>query len=370
MVQQFTTAKHLLAAVAAAGMLALSAAAGAQNPQSLQVADKAPPSYTVQKGDTLWGISGKFLKDPWRWPDIWRLNRDQIKNPHLIYPGDIVRLDYVDGQPQLSLTRDGVRVSPSTRASALDVDVVPSIPPGDIEPYLSKTLVTGPNGLADAAEILSGRNAQRMVRGRGDIVYVAGLDPKAGDFWYIYRAGPPITTFGGSDVLGYESKFIGTARVEKFGELATVRIESADLEVLVGDRLLPAPRETLSNYVPRAPDKAIDARILKVPFTNTETGRGYVVTLDKGRVDGLEPGNVLAVYRNVEPIVDPRPSKQQSTILRFLDPTTIFTPAVLVSPADERTGLMFVFRTFDRVSYAVLLNTTDPVRPGDYARTP
>jgi hypothetical protein len=370
MVQQFNTAKHLFAAVAAAGMLALSAATGAQNPQNLQLAEQAPSSYTVQKGDTLWGISGKFLKDPWRWPDIWRLNRDQIRNPHLIYPGDVVRLDYVDGQPRLSLTRNGVRVSPSTRASALDVDVIPSIPPGDLEPYLSKNLVTGPNGLADTAEILSGRNPQRMVRGRGDVIYVAGMDPKGGDYWYIYRPGPPIPTFDGNDVLGYESKFIGTARVEKFGELATVRIESADLEVLIGDRLLPAPRETVANYVPRAPDKAIDARILRVPYSNTETGRGYIVTLDRGAADGLQPGNVLAVYRAVEPIVDPRTSKQQSAILRFLDPTKVFTPAVLVSPADERTGLMFVFRTFDYVSYAVLLNTTDPVRPGDYARTP
>jgi hypothetical protein len=363
MVQQFTTAKHLLAAVAAAAMLALPSVTGAQNPQTIQVADKAPSSYTVQKGDTLWGISGRFLKDPWRWPDIWRLNRDQIKNPHLIYPGDIVKLDYVDGQPQLSLTRNGVRVSPSTRASALDVDLIPSIPPGDIEPYLSKSLVTGPNGLTDAAEILSGRRPERLIRGGGDIVYVAGLNSNAGDYWYIYRPGPPISTYDGTDVLGYRSKFIGTARVEKFGELSTVRIESADLEVLIGDRLLPAPRETLANYIPRAPDKAIDARVLDVPFTNTETGRGYVVTLDKGSVDGLEPGNVLAVYRAVEPIVDPRASKQQATILRFLDPTTMFTPAVLASPADERTGLMFVFRTFDRVSFAIVLNTTESVSP-------
>jgi hypothetical protein len=370
MVQQFNTAKHLLAAVAAAGMLALSPAIGAQNSQSLQVADKAPPSYTVQKGDTLWGISGKFLKDPWRWPDIWRLNRDQIKNPHLIYPGDIVKLDYVDGQPQLSLTRNGVRVSPQTRASALDVEVIPTIPPGDIEPYLSKSLVTGPDGLLNAAEILSGRNQQRMVRGRGDVVYVAGLDPAAGDYWYIYRAGGPINTYDGSDVLGYESKFIGTARVQKFGELSTVGIESATQEVLLGDRLLPAPRETLANYVPRAPDKFINARVLYVPYTNAETGRGYVVTLDKGAVDGLEPGHVLAVYRAVEPIVDPRPSKQQSAILRYLEPTKIFSPDVLVSPADERTGLVFVFRTFGRVSYGIVLNTTEPVRPGDYARTP
>ncbi len=149
-----------------------------------------------------------------------------------------------------------------------------------------------------------------------------------------------------------------------------MRIDSAKQEVLIGDRLLPAPRETITNYVPRAPDKAIDARILYVPVTNTETGRGYVVTIDKGKADGLEPGNVLAVYRSVEPIVDPRPSKQQSVILRFLEPTTIFTPALLVQPADERTGLMFVFRTFDNVSFAIVLNTTDAVRPGDFARTP
>jgi len=370
MVQQFTTAKRLLAAVAAAALLGPGTAAVAQNPQGIQVVDRAPSTYTVQKGDTLWGISGRFLKDPWRWPDIWRLNRDQIKNPHLIYPGDVINLDYVDGQPRLSLTRNTVRVEPSTRVSSLDVDVIPSIPPGDIEPYLSKTLVTGPDGLVGTAEILSGRNQARMVRGNGDTVYVAGLDPKAGDYWYIYRAGPPINSYDNRAVLGYESKFIGTARVEKFGEMSTVRIESADLEVMLGDRLIPAPRETIINYVPRAPDRAIDARVLQVPYTNTETGRGYVVTLDKGRADGLEPGNVLAVYQAVEPIIDPRPSKQQSTILRFLEPTTLFTPAVLVAPADERTGLMFVFRTFDHVSYAVVLNTTEPVRPGDYARTP
>ena len=370
MVQQFNTAKHLLAAAVAAGMLAFCAPTWAQNPADIQMADKAPSSYTVQKGDTLWGISGRFLKDPWRWPDIWRLNRDQIKNPHLIYPGDVVKLDYVEGKPQLTLMRDGVRVSPSTRASNLDVDFIPSIPPGDIEPYLSKNLVTGPSGLADTAEILSGRNPSRLVRGRGDVVYVAGLDPKGGDLWFIYRPGPPITTFDGNNILGYESKFIGTARVEKFGELATVRIESADLEVLLGDRLLPAPRMTIVNYLPRAPEKAIDARILQVPNTNTETGRGYVVTLDKGRADGLEPGHVLAVYRLIEPIEDPRPGKQQAAILRFLDPTKVFTPQVLISPADERTGLMFVFRTFDNVSYAIVLNSTDPVRPGDYGRTP
>ncbi|MBA3507305.1 MAG: hypothetical protein H0T80_16200 [Betaproteobacteria bacterium] len=138
----------------------------------------------------------------------------------------------------------------------------------------------------------------------------------------------------------------------------------------IGDRMIPAPREIIANYAPHAPDLSIEARIVRVPYENIETGRGYVVTLDKGKRDGVEPGHVLAVYRVVDRIIDPRPSKQQTILLRYLEPTNFFTPREYVQPADERTGLVFVFRTFDRVSYAIVLNTTDPVRVGDYARKP
>jgi len=199
---------------------------------------------------------------------------------------------------------------------------------------------------------------------------VVGIDQKLGDYWYIYRPAGAVLNIDSTEVLGYESRFIGTARVEKFGELATVRIESANEEILVGDRLLPAPRETLVNYVPHAPEKPLEARILSVPFNGLETGVGGVVTLDKGTADGMEVGHVLAVYRVIPPVVDPRPSREQTIILRYLDPTTVFTPREYLQAADERTGLLFVFRTFDRVSYAVLVNTKDPVRPGDYARKP
>ena len=367
MLQQFTIASRLAAAAALACVFAVGAAA-AQDPL---IADRAPTSYTVQKGDTLWGIAGKFLKEPWRWPDVWRMNREQIKNPHFIYPGDVIRLDFVGGQPQLSLNRgDTVRLSPSARVSSLDAEAIPSIPPGDIEPFFTRQIITGASGLYDAAQILRGRNEERVVRGAGDVVYVLGIDQKAGDYWYIYRPAGAITTFDGREVLGYESRFLGTARVEKFGDLATVRIETSVEEIQIGDRMLPAPRDPIVNYVPHSPTGGVNARILRVPFDNIETGRGYVVTLDKGTKDGLEPGHVLAVYRVVPPIVDPRPSKQQTIILRYLDPTTVFTPQEFVQPADERTGLVFIFRTFDRISLAIVLNTTDPIRPGDYARTP
>ncbi len=339
--------------------------------QGVQVADGAPKTYTVQKGDTLWGISSKFLKEPWKWPDVWRMNREQIRNPHLIYPGDVVSLEITQqGNPQLVLTRDAVQLSPTTRVSSLDAQAIPSIPPNDLEPYLTRPLITGASGLYDAAEILRGRGDERVIRGAGDVVYVLGIDPKAGDYWYIYRPAGAVVTLDGTEVLGYESRFLGTARVEKFGELATMRIETSTEEIQVGDRMLPAPRETLVNYVPHAPDRPVNSRILRVPYGGLETGRGGVVTIDQGSKDGIEVGHVLAIYRVITPMVDPRPSRQQTVILRFLDPTTTFTPREYVAPADERTGLLFVFRTFDRVSFGVVLNSTDPIRPGDYARTP
>jgi len=364
MLQQFITALRIAAAAVAA------VAAFAAGAQTLQLVDKPPATYTVQKGDTLWGISSKYLKEPWRWPELWRMNRNDIRNPHLIYPGDVIRLDVVEGQPRLSIARDTVQLSPTTRVSSLDAVAIPSIPPNDIEAWLTKPIVTERSGLYESAEIMRGRSNERITHATGDIIYVVGIDPKLGDYWYIYRPAGAVLNIDSTEVLGYESRFLGTARVEKFGELATVRIESANEEILVGDRLLPAPRETLVNYVPHAPDKPLEARILRVPFDGLETGVGGVVTLDKGTADGVEVGHVLAVYRVIPPVVDPRPSREQTIILRYLDPTTVFTPREYLQAADERTGLLFVFRTFDRVSYAVLINTKDPVRPGDYARKP
>jgi len=206
--QKFSIAKFLVAASAAI----LVWGAGIARAADVEVKDGVPNRYTVQKGDTLWGIAGKFLKDPWRWPDVWRMNREQIRNPHLIYPGDVIVLDRApDGQPRLSLERPTTRLSPSVRVTPLDAEAIQSIPAGDLEPFLTRPLITGPEGLDNAAQIIAGRD-DRYSRGDGDVAYVVGIDPKAGDLWSIYRRGREFRSTDGSELLASSSATSGARR--------------------------------------------------------------------------------------------------------------------------------------------------------------
>jgi len=363
--QKFSIPKRLVARLVAVCAALLVLGAGSARAADIALAPSPPDRYVVQKGDTLWGIAQKFLRDPWRWPEIWRMNRNEIKNPHWIYPGDVVV--FLPGgpaqPPQLVLERDLVRVSPTIRSTPIDVEAIASIPPGDIEAWLTRPLITGPEGLAGAAQIVAGRG-ERVIRGEGDVMYAAGIDPKLGDFWYIYRPGPRYVSFENPDiVLGYEQRFLGSAKIERFGEVSTLRIVTAREEILVEDRLVPAPREQIVNYVPHAPDKPISGRILRLAGDSIEAGRGMIVTLDKGKNDGVDVGTVLAIERVIPPFPDKRESVQPDPVLRFLSNYYINIPA-------ERIGLLFVFRVFDNVSFAILLNTTDPVESGDYVRNP
>jgi hypothetical protein len=362
--QKSSIANLIVATAAAILVLGATTAAGAD----VAVKDAVPGRYTVQKGDTLWGIAGRFLKEPWRWPEIWRMNREQIKNPHLIYPGDVIVLDQVDGQWRLSLERPVTRLSPSVRVTPLDVEAIPTIPVGDLEPYLSRPLITGPEGLANAAQIVAGRDA-RVVRGEGDVVYAISTDAKAGDLWQIYREGRRLVSLDSGELLGVEQRYLGSAKVERFAPVSTLRIVTANEEILVGDRLVPAPREQLLNYAPHAPGRPIDGRIIATNHDAIEAGRGWIVTLDKGARDGLDVGSVLAIYRVVAPIPDPRPPRDPDQIAPS-NVTRFFQPERLLDVPDERSGLLFVFRVFDRVAYAIVLNTTDPVAVGDYVRNP
>ena len=357
--QKFSIVNFILAAaVALAAMGALTARA-----TGVELRDPVPNRYTVQKGDTLWGISGKFLKDPWRWPEIWQMNREQIRNPHLIYPGDVVVLDKLDGQWRLSLERPVTRVSPTARTTPLDAEAIPAIPAGEIEPYLTRPLITGPEGLDAAAQIIAGRDA-RAIWGEGDLVYVVGLDPKAGDQWYLYRRGRDLMSADGTEMLGVEQRYLGSAKVERFAEVSTVRITTTKEEIVAGDRLLPAPRGQLMSYAPHAPTRPVQGQIIATDRDAIEAGRGWVVTLDKGSREGLDVGTVLAIYRVVAPIPDPRP------VIRPPYEPRVFEPERWLNVPDERIGLLFVFRVFDRVSYALVLNTTDPVVVGNVVRNP
>jgi hypothetical protein len=349
----------------------------------LEIQPNAPDSYVVQKGDTLWGISRKFLTQPWRWPDIWRLNKEQIKNPHLIFPGDIVRLDRATGTLSIE------RLTPRVREERLAREAIPTVPLRVLEPFLSAPLVIERGGLDNAPRIFATQEGRYNV-GAGARAYVTGMGQSKELLWQLYRPGIALVDPDTKDILGYEAIYLGNARVMRSGDPATVQVLTAKQEVSEGDRLVVAPQPQVFSFAPRAPDKPIRARVMSLYDGRSdartdllldrpdwagirsdavakslyesfgETGGLSIVSLNKGAKDGLEVGHVLALFRG-------------TTVANNRSVGPFYMGERKQEPIDlpeERFGLLMVFRTFDNLSYALTLGVERPVAPGDLVKTP
>jgi hypothetical protein len=329
------------------------------------LAPNAPDSHTVQRGDTLWGISGMFLKSAWRWPELWGMNLEQVRNPHLIFPGQVLVLETKDGRATLRIGRaagaeptNTVRLSPRVRSELLDNGAIASIPLNLIGPFLNEAVVFDTDALAGAPRIVATQEGRVLVS-RGEIAYVRGDLGGARDF-RIFRELVPLVDPGTSEVLGFEGRYVGTAEHLRTGDVLlassgkglvvpdTFRITSTKLEAGVGDRLSPVPQQELVAYVPHAPASPIEGRIVSIYGEGVNAGQNQVVAINRGRRDGIERGHVLALWHAGSEAVDDTDGKH-----------------VAMRLPDERHGLLFVFRTFERVSYALILTVKEPVSAGD-----
>ncbi|MBI2286678.1 MAG: LysM peptidoglycan-binding domain-containing protein [Nitrosomonadales bacterium] len=314
-----------------------------------ELRSNAPDRHVVVKGDTLWDISGKFFKDPWRWPYIWGMNRDTIKDPHWIYPGDVIILDRASGALRIGQAGGSVvKLSPKVRAGHSAHDAIPSIPASAIAPFLSQPLVIEEGALKDAPTLVGAREG-RVILGAHDIGFVKGLSADKGTKWQIYRPGKTFTDPDTEEALGIEAIYLGNAEVTDFADVSTVAITRSVQEINQGDRLVAPSGAAVNAYLPRAPGGNISARVISVYGGVSQAGQNTVITLSKGARDGLESGHVLALYRKGEEV------KNEGE--KFTLP-------------DERYGLVFVFRVFDKVAYALVMQTRLPVQLLDRAQTP
>jgi hypothetical protein len=361
-------ARSLVIRAAAAGVFAL-LAMPAQAAIDCAFRPNAPDQHVVVKGDTLWDISGAFLEHPWCWPQVWGMNRDEIRNPHWIYPGQIVYFDRAHGR--LTLNKPGgdadagqpplVRLSPQVRTEGMDANnAVPAIPSGVIEPFLTQPLVVEPQALAAAPRIVAAAE-DRLYLGEGDRIYVRGALDGASSF-QVFRPGKELRDPDTNQVVAHEATYIGTARLVKAAapgtDVHTFVVTRSDKEMGVGDRLLPVPPTPVRNYVPHAPARPVAARVMALPTESNFASQNQVVTVNRGTLDGLDVGSVLQLYHLGQTVTDPE-SKG------FLG----FGKAKLKLP-DEQYGDLFIFRVFDHVAYGLVMRTTGPVQIGDVARSP
>jgi nucleoid-associated protein YgaU len=344
-----------------------------------ELAASAPERYTIKSGDTLWGISSLFLKSPWRWPELWGMNLDDIKNPHRIYPGQILILERNNGIATLKLANavggsassDVVKLSPRTRSELLPDFALPTLRTSVIEAFLAEPMIVDEAGLNGAARIVATQE-ERVLLGRGDRAYARGTDAPLMDnqskeqLFRVFRNATPLKDPGTGEILAYEAQYVGKAvlaRSEGTTEVvgkggsqqsavvpATIDIVSAKEEMRVGDRLIPEPPKQFASYTPRAPEARVNGRIVSVygSASIVNASQNQVVAISLGKRDGIESGHVLAIQKDGARVVDKSDASRP-----------------LMKLPDERNGILMVFSAYDRVSYGLILEITDSVKVGD-----
>ncbi len=367
------------------------------NAQAEEIALKNnhPDRHVVVKGDTLWGISGKFLKDPWQWPKVWKLNRAQIKNPHLIYPGDVVFLDMSSGTPQLRLLRETITLQPGAVEEPLDKVAISTIPLNVIAPFLNQPLIIEKDQLVASPRIIAGQD-NRVVLSPGTRIYINKIEEGDGINWYVYRPGDSLIDPDTNEVLGVEATYLGDAKITKYGEPASADILKAKEEIFTKDRLVPTGENIETSFVPHAPDSQISGRVINIYGGVAEAGPGSIVSISRGAADGIEVGHVLAINRYGRVIKDPEPQKEKAKeskpklnelnfdvkrdaegkpIVNFRKEPEKSNSELALEPSmiklpDERVGLLMVFRVFERVSYALVMQASQPINKLDAVQTP
>jgi len=313
-----------------------------------------PDKYVVVKGDTLWDISGRFLENPWQWPEIWYVN-PQIDNPHLIYPGDIISLVYVDGKPRLMLDRGAgtYKLTPQGRVIPLG-EAISTIPLDAIKQFLTEPTIVGKDEL-DKAPYIVEHKGEHIVSATNNSVYVRGIKDYNIRKYTVVRQGNTYTDPFSKEVLGYEARFVANANLYRTGDPSTLRLLRSNREALIGDRVLPSGEESYNtNFMPRAPKSSIVGRILSVLDGVNQIGSYQVVVINKGAREGLEPGHVLDIYQAGETIPD-------SVTLDRKDTVTL---------PDEKAGVLMVFRTFEKLSYALVMKSSRNMHVMDIVRNP
>jgi LysM repeat protein len=335
-------------------------AASASSGPGPVLAPTAPQSYTVKPGDTLWDISSTFLRDPWYWPEIWQIN-PQVENPHLIYPGDVLALAYgADGSPQLTLERGGAtRLSPRVRSEPLE-GAIRAIPYEIVANFLSKPTVLEKDQVKDTPYVVSTRE-QHLVAATGNVIYVRGdVEGDINSRYNVIHVGDPLVDPDDNDLIGYHGIYTGEARLLEQGDPATLEIIGSERETLDGDLLFPGSFDVPMDYVPHAPTQEVDGRVISIINGIYMAGQYQVVVINRGTSHGIEPGHVLAIYVTGTEVTDPR-SRGVSRV-GGLGPN--------VKLPDWRGGTFMVFKTYDRISYGLIMESTVPIRALDQVRNP